>query len=313
MARYRDNLPQLGERPFLTDSGLETSLVYIEGKELPCFAVFPLLRETEGRAYLDHYYRDHAQLAVARGAGFVLESVSWRANSDWGTKLGYDAEALAEANRDSVGFLEEIREDLETPESPMVISGCLGPRGDGYDPGELMSREEARDYHGIQIGVLAGTEADLVTAMTMTHSGEAAGIALAAREARIPSVLSFTVETDGRLPSGQPLGEAIEEVDRISDRAPEYFMINCAHPTHFADMLGTAGDWKGRIRGVRANSSSLSHEELDSSTELDSGDAEELARQSVALRSLLPRLTVLGGCCGTDRSHVQALAHAWLP
>jgi homocysteine S-methyltransferase len=174
-----------------------------------------------------------------------------------------------------------------------------------------MSVEDAALYHATQIGTFASTSVDLVTALTMTYVAEAIGIVRAARQSGLPVVIGFTVETDGRLPSGQPLRQAIEQVDAETDGATAYFMINCAHPSHFYDVLEPGAAWTDRVRGLRANASRMSHAELDEAEELDAGDPEELANEYVALRERLPQLTVLGGCCGTDHRHVEAISEAW--
>jgi S-methylmethionine-dependent homocysteine/selenocysteine methylase len=137
----------------------------------------------------------------------------------------------------------------------------------------------------------------------MTYVDEAIGVTRAAQDAVIPAAISFTVETDGDLPSGQALGEAIEEVDRATDSGPAYYMINCAHPTHFDSVLD-GGDWVGRIRGLRANASTCSHAELDEAEDLDDGDPQDLGARYGELRDRLPALNVVGGCCGTDHRHI---------
>ena len=159
--------------------------------------------------------------------------------------------------------MEEIRERYESPETPFVISGCIGPQGDGYAPDELLSAEAAESYHSVQIATFAETAADMVTAITMTYAAEAVGILRASSNSGLPAAISFTVETDGRLPSGQALGEAIDQVDRETEHAAAYFMINCAHPTHFEHVLEPDAPWVARVRGVRANASTKSHAELD--------------------------------------------------
>jgi len=306
MANYRPNLPQLDGSLFLTDGGIETTLVFHEGLDLPHFAAFHLLRDPAGRAALERYFRTHAGIAVEHGTGFILESATWRASPDWGDRLGYAPDELAKANREAVRMLAELRRELASGQHPMVISGCVGPRGDGYDPGALMTVREAESYHSTQIRTFAETEADMVTAITMTHCSEAIGVARAAQKAEIPSVISFTVETDGRLPTGQPLHEAIQDVDAATDGAPAYYMINCAHPTHFAGVL-EGGDWLERLRGVRANASKRSHAELDEAEDLDDGDPVEFGREYAALRARLPWINVLGGCCGTDHRHIEQI------
>ncbi|GMU53589.1 MAG: homocysteine methyltransferase [Candidatus Xenobia bacterium] len=312
MPKYRHRLPQLdSDQLFLTDGGLETTLIFHQGVELPEFAAFHLLSDPDGYTRLRDYYRLYARLARDRGVGFILESPSWRSSPEWGRKLGYDGESLARANHRSVQLMLEVREELETPSSPMVISACVGPRGDGYQPDQTYSAEEFERYHAAQVTLFSQTEADFVSAFTMTTAAEATGIARAARAVDMPVVISFTVETDGRLPNGQGLQEAIEEVDGLTGGAPAYYMINCAHPTHFEAALRPRG-WVERIRGLRANASTRSHAELNESTELDEGNPDELGRQHRELLARLPHLRVMGGCCGTDLRHVQAIAGACL-
>ena len=310
MSRYRRALPQLAGRLFLTDGGIETTLIFHQGLELPDFAAFDLLRRPGGEEALRKYFRPYGDLARRHGVGLILESATWRASADWARRLGYSAAELADVNRRAIAMLEELRRELEAERTPVVISGCVGPRGDGYVPGERMSAADARDYHAEQIGVFAGTAADLVTAITMNYAEEAVGIAQAAEREGVPVVIAFTVETDGRLPSGQALGEAIAQVDESAGTKPAYYMINCAHPTHFDGVLAARAPWAGRIRGLRANASAKSHAELNESPELDVGDPAELARQYADLKRRLPALTVMGGCCGTDDRHIGAIADA---
>jgi S-methylmethionine-dependent homocysteine/selenocysteine methylase len=301
-------LPQLsGDRLFVTDGGLETTLIFHQGIDLPYFAAFTLLEDEAGAEALRRYYEPYLAIARERGTGIVLDSPTWRASRDWAERLGYSPEQLAEANRRAIALIEELRE----PGVPAVLNGVVGPRGDGYVVGEAMTADEAEAYHAEQIGTFATTAADMVSAITMTYTEEAIGIARAAKAAGLPAVISFTVETDGRLPSGQPLREAIEQVDAATGASPAYYMINCAHPTHFQGVLED-GPWLERIGGLRANASTMSHAELDEATELDEGDPQQLAADYRALRDRLPKACVLGGCCGTDDRHVAAIAEAWV-
>ena len=309
-ARYRHRLPQLDGRIFLTDGGLETTLIFHEGWDLPVAEAFVLLASARGVAALRAYFDRFVPMAVKRGAGFILESPTWRANPDWAAKIGYDRNSLAKLNRGAIDLMREIRDAYETERSPMVISGCVGPRGDGYDPGKVMSPDEAETYHAWQIGVFRDAGADFVTATTMTNVNEALGVARAARTAEMPCVISFTLETDGCLPTGEKLSEAITVVDRESDRAPAYYMINCAHPTHFDTVLENGTSWVIRLRGLRANSSKRSHAELDNAPELDSGNPQELGEQYRDLLRRFPQINVLGGCCGTDHRHVECISLA---
>lgn len=309
--KWRHALPQLQNRLFATDGGLETTLIFHDGIDLPAFAAFDLLKTAEGTARLQKYYAQYTGLAKHHGLGMVLEAPTWRANRDWGALLGYDKQALEQANRTAVALMEKIREEFEAPDSPMVISGCLGPRGDGYIATNKMSVADAENYHREQIDIFTTTAADMIAAFTMNYVEEAIGIVRAAKAAAMPAAISFTLETDGRLPSGQTLRDAILETDAATENYPVYYMINCAHPTHFQHLLNSAAiddsKWQDRIRGLRANASCKSHAELDASTELDAGNPAEMGQQYRALTASLRQLTVIGGCCGTDHRHVEAI------
>jgi homocysteine S-methyltransferase len=295
-------LPQLtSDAPFLTDGGLETTLVFIDGIDLPDFAAFPLLDTEQGRAALARYYEAYLDLAERFGTGMVVDTPTWRANLDWGPRLGYDAIGLAAINRRAVEFVRGLAEERSGLE--YIVNGVIGPRGDGYVVGSTMSASEAAAYHGLQARAFAEAGAGMISAITMTYAEEGIGIARAAAAVALPAVISLTVETDGRLPSGQPLGDAIGQIDASTGSAPAYYMVNCAHPTHFAAQLDPSADWISRVRAVRANASSMSHAELDAATELDRGDITELAELHSALAATID-LRVVGGCCGTDHEHV---------
>jgi homocysteine S-methyltransferase len=307
MPLHRNDLPQLRGTPMLTDAGLETTLIFHEGMELPCFAAYPLLDSTDGRATLMRYFRRHISVAADHGTGFILEAPTWRASRDWGAQLGHGPDDLARINRQAIGFLGDLRGQTQGV-GPIVISGNLGPRGDGYQPDSAMTADEAEAYHAEQIGWFAETDADMVSAFTLSTVNEGVGVIRAAYEAGMPSVVSYTTETDGRLPDGTPLGEAIERTDMLTAGAAAYFMVNCAHPDHFRAALETKAAWLSRIRGVRANASRLSHAELDEAEELDPGNPAELGRDYAQLKRMLPNLSVFGGCCGTDHRHIEAMA-----
>ena len=310
MSRYRKRLPQLGGRMFLSDAGLETMLSFQQGFTLPSFASFVLLREERGRRALNDYFEMFARLAHEHGAGAVLETPTWRANPDWARPLGYNALELAEANRAAVALVAQVRERWDSAATPIVVSGNIGPRGDGYRASRRMRPCDARDYHLAQVATFAGTEADMVAAFTMTYPEEAIGVVDAAASCDMPVAISFTLETDGRLPSGDPLSEAILRTDAETGSYAAYFMVNCAHPSHIEPALEEDGPWRGRIHGLRANASRRSHAELDESTELDDGDPEQLGEEYLELHTLLPRMNVVGGCCGTDERHVDAIARS---
>jgi homocysteine S-methyltransferase len=312
MSKYRSQLPQTNGEVLLTDSGLETTLLFIDGFDLPEFASFPLLDDEAGAARLREYFETHARVALEQGVGIVLETPTWRANADWGAVIGYDAETLADVNRRSVELLRSVRDQLETDATKIVISGNIGPRGDGYEPGDQMTAAEAEAYHRTQIDTFAAAGADMVCVLTVTYVAEAIGIARAAEKAGMPAAISFTVETDGNLPTGQSLDSAIAEVEAATGASPAYYGINCAHPTHFEHVLEPGAPWAERIGMLRANASRMSHEELDNADELDAGDPVELANQYSTLRDRFPHIRVVGGCCGTDHRHISEIGHACL-
>lgn len=310
MGKYSSALPQLGSRRFLSDSGVETTMIFHEGFDMPSGEAFKFMETEEGRAWFTRYFRRHAEMARKAEMGFIFESPTWRANGAWGGKLGFAEDRLARINRESIGLMADIRADMETASSPMVLSGCIGPLGDGYRPDPKLTAGEAQERHGLQARAFAETDADMIAAITMTNVEEATGVVRAAAEVGLPVCVSFTVETDGRLPTGQTLQEAIEEVDHNTNGRPAYYMINCAHPTHFEGTLAEGNGWLKRIRGLRANASRRSHAELDESPELDVGDPQELGAQYKALIDRHPHITVLGGCCGTDHRHVEQIGLA---
>lgn len=313
MPEHRNALPQLSGRLFLTDGGLETTLIFREGQELPHFASFHLMRTAEGERVLRDYFRTYGALAARYGSGIILDTVTWRANADWGQKLGYSDRELAGVNQRAVAQLEEIRAEFETPRTPVVISGCIGPRGDGYVPGSRMSAQEAEQYHRPQIDVLAGAGCDFISALTINYVEEGIGIVEAARKANVPVVVSFTIETDGRLPTGQAVGGAIRQVDEATAGHPAYFMLNCAHPSHIEAAVRDKETWTTRLGGLRVNASRMSHAELNDARELDDGNPVELGRECAALvAGPLDHVNVLGGCCGTDHRHVEQIAAACL-
>ena len=312
MTDFRNNFPQLGNDIFLTDGGLETTLIFHHGFDLPYFAAFDLLKNEQGRAALRDYFESYIAIAQNQGVGIVLESATWRAQKDWGAKLHYSPADLAGVNRRAMEMMHDLRKEAEVSNTKVVISGCIGPRFDGYHPESTMTAGEAEAYHLEQIKTFYDSPADLVSALTMTNCEEAIGIARAARSVSMPVVISFTVETDGNLPSGQSLEDAIITVDIATNYIPMYYMINCAHPTHFDSILGAAPLWTDRIRGIRVNASAKSHAELDEADTLDDGDPEELAQQLAQLRKTLNHLTILGGCCGTDQRHIEAIGKACL-
>ena len=296
------------DRPFLTDGGFETWLFFQRGFEAPQFAAIVLMDNDEARQAMRSYFDGFLTMAESARTGFVLDTNTWRGCTRWGPELNKSASELLRLTRDAVSFAEEIRADWQSRVSPILLNGVVGPAGDGYAPTEVPDAGLARDMHQPQIDCLANAGVDMISAITITNTGEAVGITQAATAVGLPAVISFTVETDGRLPTGEPLGEAIDQVDAATGNAPIYYMVNCAHPDHFLDAVKTGADWVGRIGGVRANASRMSHAELDAAEALDEGDPEEFGALHSELADYLPNLRVVGGCCGTDHRHVGCVS-----
>ncbi len=309
MPRYRNELPQLSDDIFLTDAGVETDLIFNHGIEIREFAAHTLLPTPAGRAALTTYFEGFLSLARERNTGFILDTVTWKAHTHWASKLGADTAELRAANEESVRFIAGLRERFSGNAKPIVLNGVIGPRGDAYRPEAVIAMDAAEDYFSEQLRWLSATEVDMVSALTFNQAGEAAGLARAARAVGLPAVISFTVETNGALPTGQSLADAITQVDAATDGYPAYYMINCAHPDHFTGVLGDT-HWARRIRGMRANASRRSHAELDAAPELDAGNPQELASQYRELARRMPWLNVFGGCCGSDLRHVTEIARA---
>jgi homocysteine S-methyltransferase len=309
MPRYRNSLPQLSGNLFLADAGVETDLIFNHGIEIREFAAHTLLPDPKGRAALAGYFEGFLKLANEQDAGFVLDTVTWKAHRHWAEKLGATESDLKAANEACVRFIEDLRARFADSAKPIVLNGVIGPRGDAYRPEQVIAIDAAEEYFSQQLGWLAATEVDMVTALTFNQAGEAAGLARAARTVGLPVVVSFTVETHGALPTGQSVADAIAEVDAATESYPAYYMINCAHPDHFNEVLHDAR-WARRIRGIRANASRRSHAELDAAPELDAGDPHQLGQQYRSLADRMPWLNVFGACCGADLRHVTEIARA---
>ena len=311
--KYRNALPQLAGKQMITDGGLETTLIFHDGIDLPLFAAFKALETEAGMAAMEAYMDRFARIAVEAKRGFIMDTPTWRASARWASELEISHDELRAVHREAISTLIQLRTRFETDQTPFVINGVIGPQDDGYAPTRVLNAEQAETYHAAQIDWFDTIGADMVSAITLPYPDAAIGIASAAKTRGLPVAIAFTVETDGRLPSGDALSEALRQVDEAPDSYPAYYMINCAHPIHFDQVILNQGTWVERIRGIRANASMMSHAELDESETLDDGNPQDLGERFYGLRQRLPHLNILGGCCGTDRRHIEAICEACGP
>jgi homocysteine S-methyltransferase len=301
-------MPTVEDPLFLTEAGIETTLMYKNGWELQHFCLFERMREDRFMADLEAYHRRLIEVALERGVGHLLDGVHYRASPDWSAKLNMSDSELKQLTEKGLALYQELSEEYATEATPIPVGCCIGPRGDAYGTGHEMSPEEAQDYHTIQIETAKQAGADFVSALTFNRIDEAIGLARAAEAAGLPVIVSFSLTKDARLNSGPSLDEAVTAVDAATDEAPLFYMINCNHPVDFSPALDAPGDWINRLQGIRANASSLDHGMLCKLGHLEEGDPEELGGQFADIARRFPHMNVFGGCCGTDREHLDQIA-----
>ena len=299
----KKKLPQLQGRNMTCGGGFETWLQYVDGFTLRHFCAFELLNDERGVACLTDYHRKLVEAAVENGFGVINEGLHYRASRDWGELIGFSKEALEEINIRGIEFYKDFAREYDSPETPMIVGGVIGPRGDAYNVGRTPDAAEAEDYHSEQILTFKKAGADVVTAATFSSIEEATGLARAAKSADMPVVISFFVARGGKLKGGETLEEAISAVDAATESAPAYYMINCTHPSEFTPGL-TDGDWTRRLGGFMPNAVAMETLDLCKLGHLEDGDPEELGGQMADLARRFPHINVWGGCCGTDGRHI---------
>ncbi len=300
-------LPQQSGRLMTSADGFETWMQYVDGFTLRHFCGFELLNDPRGAACLRDYHRKIVEAAVANGFGVINEGLHYRASKDWGTLIGFSREGLEEINIRGIEFYRDFAREYGTPETPMIVSGAIGPKGDAHNIGRVPDAAEAEDYHADQILTMRKAGVDQVTAMTFSGVEEAIGFCRAAKAAELPVVVSFFVARGGRLKGGESLQEAITRVDAATDAAPAYFMINCTHPTEFEAGLA-AGAWTARLGGFMPNAVAAETLDLCRLGHLEDGDPDELGGQMAELARRFTHANVWGGCCGTDSRHIGQIA-----
>jgi homocysteine S-methyltransferase len=296
-------LPQLNGHLMTSGGGFETWMQYVDGFTLRHFCGFELLNDKRGEACLRDYHRKLVEAAVANGFGVINEGVHYRASRDWGALTGYSREGLEEINIRGIEFYRDFAREYGSAETPMLVGGVIGPRGDAYNIGRTPDAAEAEDYHSEQIATFRKAGASHITAMTFSSVEEAIGLARAAKAAEMPVVVSFIVGRGGRLLGGETIEEAFTRVDAATGSAPAYYMINCTHPTEFVPGL-TDGVWTKRLGGFLPNAVAMETLDLCKLGHLEDGDPAELGGQMAELAKWFPHVNVWGGCCGTDGRHI---------
>lgn len=293
---------------FLTEGGQETEIMYKFGHELPEFAMYPLLENAAAMAELKGMYERVLDVAATHGFAVMLTGLDYRASPDWGAKLGYSREALANALIQSIEFLREVSRPYQGQISEIKIGGMTGPRGDAYSLNKSITAEEAEDYHSFHTEVVKRAGVSFTSAVTFNSVPEAIGAARAAAKLDMPIYISFTLDSNHRLKSGPSLKEAIETVDREAGVAkPDFYGLNCSHPLEFEPAL-EPGDWIKRVRSLRPNASAKDKMELCTIGHLEDGDPVDLGLRMGALARRYPHIDIWGGCCGTWDKHLNQIA-----
>ena len=282
--------PGLAGRLMTSGGGFETWMQYVDGFTLRHFCGFELLNDARGITCLRDYQRKIIEAAVANGFGVINEGLHYRASRDWGELIGFSKEALEDINIRGIEFYRELGREYDSPDTPMLVGGVIGPRGDAYNVGRTPDAAEAEDYHSEQI-------------LTFSSVQEAIGLVRAAKAAGMPVIVSFIAANGGRLQGGETLQQAITLVDAATGSGPDYYMINCTHPTEFEQGL-TPGDWTTRLGGFMPNAVAMETLDLCKLGHLEDGDPAELGHQMADLARRFPHINVWGGCCGTDGRHI---------
>lgn len=290
---------------FMINGGLETTLIYKYNLELPFFSCIDLFKNVNTKKIIYQYYLEYLKVAQKYNSFIIIDTPTWRFNKDWASKLGYNEIELLNRNKEAVVLISKLKNDYNN----IIISGKIGPKYEGYFISEKMSIEESKNYHSTQIKTFSELNIDIITASAMNYVEEAIGISYSAKDKSIPLVISFTLNNDSKLPSGMALEDAINYIDYITNEYPIYYMINCVHPKYFIELLRINKDkkWINRIRGIRPNASSKSHEELEKLNKLDSGNIDELANYCKEIKNICPNINIFGGCCGTNINHVESI------
>jgi homocysteine S-methyltransferase len=307
MTDQRPFPPQKAGRLYLTEGGTETELLYKYGFALPQFALFPLLDNPQAVSKMREMFQSYLDVAVRHKMCALMGGLDYRASPDWGALLGYSPQSLADANLRSIEFLRDIAREYASDIPDIVIEGLIGPRGDAYERNASITVDEAEDYHSVQLETLKRANVDLALAITFNNVPESIGVARAAVKIGVPLAISLTLDGTSKLSSGPRLGEAITTIDRETDHAPEFYLVNCSHPVEYESAIEPDG-WIDRVRGVRPNASRMEKMALCQIGHLEDGDPVELGKLCGDLARRYPHMDIWGGCCGTWDRHLDEIA-----
>lgn len=298
--------------PIITDGGIETRIMFETNLSMdPELQVAALVPDPDGAAALRSIYESYIKAAGEFGLPIVIGTPTFRASLNFARRAGHGGEeSVRELNVGAVRLLRQLREDSD--HRPIFIAGVIGPSGDAYTPGDALGAPEAAAYHRLQTEVLAEEGVEFLFAPTFPAVDEALGVAMAMGRSGLPYVVSFVLDTAGRVLDGTPLTAAIERIDNEALPPPLYYSISCVYPDVAARALEDAArDSKtlvGRIAELKANGSPLGTDELVRLDHIEATPPEPFAELLWSLHESHPVLRVIGGCCGTDDRHIRALA-----
>jgi len=297
-------------RPYLTEGGTETEILYKYGYEVPHFAVFELLNDPAGKRQLEAMFARYLDAAADNNWAALMGGLDYRASPDWGRLLGYSPAGLTEMQIRCIECLRDVARPYRGQLPDIRISGIVGPRGDAYALNRTITAQEAEDYHAPQLETLKQLDVDMAWAATFNNVAEAVGVSRAASKIGVPVCLSFTLSGNHRLQSGPTLREAVETVDaEAGEHRPTCFGINCSHPLEFIPAL-EPGDWVLRVRSIRPNATAMDKLSLCKLGHLEDGDPVDLGRRLADLAARYPHIDMWGGCCGTWDRHLGEIARS---
>jgi homocysteine S-methyltransferase len=274
----------------------------------PHIAHGSLIYNDDARAVLGAVHREYLDLGQRYSLPLIASSATWRASAPRITRSAFAGRAV---NRDNARFMLDLRDSYGPDAQPILIAGNLGPIGDAYIPAEAPDTDAARSLHQPQIGELADSGVDLLTAKTLPAFGEALGIVGLMAETGLPYTLSFVALRDGTMLDGTPIEQAVARIDDAVARPPDSYNLNCVHTSVFAAALNAAGARDtaatARFKGLEANTSAKTPEELEGLEELDTEAPEDFGSGLWAVHQAFGTC-YLGGCCGTSTEHIEAFA-----